>query len=90
MLIMSAVYCFSVAADAAPSSLARVLDVFALYGQVPRQFLSRRHDQSDAELVIDAQLDSLDASVAAAVARRLLRVVGVSSVLYSEKHGCAA
>lgn len=85
---MSAVWCFSVSADAAPASLARVLDVFVLYGQLPSRLESRCHGPED--LVIDAQLEGLSMDVAAAVARRLQRVVGVTGVLYSEKRAWAA
>ena len=85
---MSAVWCFSVSAEAAPGSLSRVIDVFVLYGQLPSRLESRCEGAED--LVIDAQLAGIDAGVAAAVARRLQRVVGVSAVLYSAKRACAA
>jgi hypothetical protein len=87
---MQSTYCFSVNADAAPSSLGRVMDVFTLYGQVPSRLVSRLDEASGQDLVIDAQLETLTADVAAAVARRLQRVVGVTSVLYSEKRRWAA
>jgi hypothetical protein len=80
---MPAVWCFSVSAEAAPASLARVLDVLVLLGQLPAVLESRRHGPE--ELVIDAQLDDLNADGAARVARRLTRVVGVTGVLYAEK-----
>jgi hypothetical protein len=82
---MTSVYCFSVAAEAGPSALARVLDVFTLYGHLPSQFMSRTGGPAADELAIDAQLEGISADTAAAVARRLGRVVGVCDVLYSEK-----
>jgi hypothetical protein len=82
---MHAVYCFSVTAEAAPGSLARVLDVFSLYGQLPSQLFSQRHGAGGQDLVVEAQIDAMTAETAAAVARRLSRVVGVQGVLYSAK-----
>ena len=82
---MYAVYCFSVAAEASPGSLARVLDVFSLYGQLPSQLISQRHGVAGEELVVEAQIEDMTADTAAAVARRLTRLVGVQSVLYSAK-----
>lgn len=80
---MSATFCFSVHADAEPSALPRVLEVFAVYGHVP----SRCHVERGAadELMIDAQLDGLGRDEAALVAKRLGRVISVMGVLWSEK-----
>ena len=82
---MHSVYCFSVLTDTHPSSLSRVLDVLTLFGQVPDQLVSRRRGPAGEDLMIDAQMSSMSADTAAAVARRLSRVVGITSVLYSEK-----
>ncbi len=87
---MSSVYCFSVHSDATPASLPRVLDVFALYGHVPEQCHSQLGGQGGDELVIDVQMSDLTPEAAARVAKRLGRVVTVTSVLYSEKQRCAA
>lgn len=75
-------FCFSVLADAEPSTLPRVLEVFALHGFVP----SRCHGQRSADrLTIDLQLDGLDAARADKLARRLRGIVPVETVLCSEK-----
>lgn len=80
---MRSSYCFSVHAVADPSTLPRVTEVLSVYGMVPR----RCHSQcgSDADLVIDIQVDGLDVAQAAAVAQRMGRIVTVDSVLWSEK-----
>jgi acetolactate synthase regulatory subunit len=77
------VFCFSVLADAAPSSLSRVLDVFALYGLVP----SRCHSELAAggRLAIDLQVAGVAPALAEKLARRVERVISVSHVLLAEK-----
>ncbi len=87
---MSSVYCFSVHSDPSPASLPRVLDVFALFGHIPEQCHSQLGGRDGEELVIDVQMSNLSAEDAARVAKRLGRVVTVTSVLYSEKQRCAA
>jgi hypothetical protein len=82
---MHAVDCFYVTAEASPGSLARVLDVFSLYGQLPSQLFSQRHGAAGQDLVVEAQIDEMTAETASAVARRLSRVVGVQNVLFSAK-----
>jgi len=80
---MSATFCFSVQADAEPSALPRVMEVFALYGHVPARCHVERGAAGD--LMVDAQLDGLGRDEAALVAKRLGRVVSVVGVLWSEK-----
>lgn len=77
------VFCFSVLSEAAPASLCRVLDVFALYGLVP----SRCHSELAAggQLAIDLQVAGVAPALAEKLARRLERVVTVSHVLLAEK-----
>ena len=83
---MSSTFCFSVHAPAAPCTLPRVFEVFALLGHVPERCHA---DRSSEELVIDLQLSGLSAGEAARVAARLGRIVGVESVLWSEKRAAA-
>ena len=85
---MSQTFCFSVQADAAPSTLPRVLDVFALFGHVPDHSYSRR--AGAAEMVVDVQMSGLDAETAERIAGKLGRIVSVGSVLWSEKRSVAA
>lgn len=88
---MSATFCFSVHADAEPSALPRVMEVFALHGHIPARCHVERGGPDGADLVIDAQLEGLSAEEAALVAKRVGRVVSVMQVLWSEKlHRAAA
>ncbi|MFO1075182.1 MAG: hypothetical protein U1E17_21310 [Geminicoccaceae bacterium] len=87
---MSATFCFSVHADADPSVLPRVMAVFAVYGHVPARLHVERGGLAGEDLVVDAQLDGLDAEEAGLVAKRLGRVVNVVQVLWSEKLRLAA
>ena len=82
---MSATFCFSVHADAEPSALPRVMEVFALHGHIPARCHVERGGPGGADLVIDAQLEGLSAAEAALVAKRVGRVVSVMQVLWSEK-----
>lgn len=85
-----AVLCFSVQADATPGTLSRVLDVFELFGFVPTQCHSNRGGANLSDLMIDVQVEGATPDEAAAMARRLGRVVSVIDVLWSEKARCAA
>jgi hypothetical protein len=91
MTSSSNVYCFSVHAEASPSALPRVVEVFALHGHVP----SRCHARVDGaegeagELVVDLQMAGISAQNAALLAKRLGRCVMVRDVLWSEKRAAA-
>ena len=89
---MSATYCFSVHADAEPSALPRVMEVFALHGHLPSRCHVERCGPGGEDLVVDAQLEGLTQAEAARVALRLGRMVSVVQVLWSEKrqHGAVA
>ena len=82
---MSATYCFSVHAEFSPASLPRVVEVFALHGLVPWRCHSNVTGRDQDDLVIDAQIDGLAAAQAAAIAKRLGRIVTVKAVLWSAK-----
>jgi len=60
---MSATFCFSVHTDAEPSALPRVMQVFALFDQVPARCHIERTGPDGRDLVVDAQLDGIDAAV---------------------------
>jgi hypothetical protein len=87
---VSQTYCFSVQADACPSALPRVLEVFSLFGSVPETCYARLAGRGHDELVVDVQMNDLDSDTAERIARRLGRVVSVQSVLWSAKHEAAA
>lgn len=83
------VYCFSVHAEAHPSTLPRVVEVFALHGFVPSRCHAQLGGRGGDELVVDVQMPGLDAHRAGLLAKRLGRVVSVTSVLWSEKRAAA-
>lgn len=83
-------YCFSVQTDTSPSSLPRVLEVFALHGYTPERCHSAIGGSSGEELIIDIQMSGLDRQSATLIAKRIERVVTVERVLFSEKVRCAA
>jgi hypothetical protein len=86
---MSSVYCFSVHAEATPSTLPRVVEVFALHGHVPSRCHAHVGGRGSDELVVDLQMPGITAGEAALLAKRLGRVVAVQNVLWSEKRAAA-
>jgi hypothetical protein len=87
---MSSCYCFSVQAEASPGTLPRIVEVVALYGHVPSRLHGERTGPGLEELVVDLQLDGVTPAEAAAIAKRLGRMVTVTSVLWSEKRRLVA
>ncbi len=85
---MSAVFCFSVHSEPSPSALPRVLEVFAHKGYVPERCHSRLEGRDGQELAIEVQLAGLDPAEAERLAKRLARIVTVSTVLWTEKKRC--
>lgn len=84
--------CFSVQTDAEPTTLARVLEVFALRTLMPTRFHSvidhaPEADSAAPRLSVDIQVAGLAPDAAAAIARKLGAVVGVRSVLTAERSG---
>jgi acetolactate synthase small subunit len=76
---MSSTWCFSVESDAQPGALPRLVEVFAVHGLVPTRLDATLGEED--ELLVDVQVKGVDPQTAAAIARRLERVVSVSSVL---------
>ena len=81
----SNVYCFAVHAEASPSTLPRVVEVFALHGFVPQRCHAHTGGPGGDELVVDLQMGGITAQQADLLAKRLGRVVTVQTVLWSEK-----
>lgn len=79
----SNVYCFAVQAEADPSTLPRVVEVFALHGFVPDR--CHAHTTGGDGFVVDLQMGGITAQQADLLAKRLGRVVTVRTVLWSEK-----
>lgn len=84
------VTCFSVQTDAEPTTLARVLEVFALREVMPARFHSILDplpggDVPGHRLSVDIQVAGLRPDAAEAIARKLAAVVGVRSVLTAER-----
>lgn len=86
---MSSAYCFSVHADASPSTLPRVIEVFALHGHVPMQCHATLEGELRQELVVDLQMAGITAQEAGLLAKRLGRIVCVRNVLWSERRKAA-
>ncbi len=61
-----------------------------MHGFVPEQCHASRVGDAAEEMVVDLQLDAIDATQAELLAKRLGRVVCVTGVLYSEKRRCVA
>ena len=80
--------CFSVHTDAEPTTLARVLEVFALRALMPARFHSVIDVAEPApRLSVDIQVAGLAPDMAEAITRKLGAVVGVRSVLTAERSG---
>lgn len=86
---MSTTFCFSVHAQATPSTLPRVVEAVALTGLVPARCHALLDPTEAGTLVVDLQLAGLGPEEAAGLARRLHRIVGVESVLWSKKRAAA-
>ena len=76
--------CFAVSAHAEPSVMARVLEPFCKRGLLPRSWHATVEGSGAGALTIDIQV-SLERELAALIAATLRQVVGVESVLTSEK-----
>lgn len=85
----SQVFCFSVAADAEPGVMPRVLELFAKRNLVPTRWVSDVCGPDGRELSIDLQVEGLTPELTDYIARCLRQVWGVRTVLTSEK-GLAA
>lgn len=81
--------CFSVYSTADPSALPRIFEVFSLFGLVPSRCHTTRQDDDQSQLVVDLQVDGLPDGEAQRVAKRLGRVITVTSVLWSERRPSA-
>lgn len=88
----SPVTCFSVQTDAEPTTLARVLEIFALRAVMPSRFHSvldplpvPTREAAPLRLSVDIQVAGLAPEAAQAIARKLAAVVGVRSVLTAER-----
>jgi len=79
--------CFSVQAEADAQVMPRVLELFAKRGLVPAAWHSVAGPR---ELHIDIQVSGLPAPLTEAIAEGLRRVVGVETVLTSEKRHAAS
>lgn len=75
--------CFSVHAEASPGIMPRVLELFAKRGLVPSSWTSRVG--ADQDLTIDIQMHGMDAPLMNYVAACLRQIVGVETVLVSER-----
>jgi acetolactate synthase small subunit len=81
----SPVACFSIQADADPSVMPRVLELFAKRGMIPLRWHADLGGRRRNELTIDLQVDGLDRSKAEQIANAIRQMVAVVNVLTSEK-----
>jgi len=79
-------YCYSVRADAEPSVLPRLLELFAKRGLIPAAFHSRCHDYAPGALQVDIEVTGLEWDLADYLQRCMRQVIGVELVLVSRKH----
>ena len=82
---LSGVFCFSIQAEAEPSVMSRVLELFAKRNLVPSRWVSDVVGPGGRELSIDLQVRGLSGETAHYVARCLRQLHYVDSVLISEK-----
>ena len=75
--------CFSVTAEAEPGVMPRVLELFAKRGLVPSLWHSKV--VPTGELIIDLQMDGMEAPLARQIAASLRQIWGVAAVLTAEK-----
>ena len=82
----SSVACFAVRAIVDPGALSRVIELFAKRGLVPKSIHARlTGSEDDACLLIDVQIDGLDADTAERIADALRQIVLVERVLTARK-----
>ncbi|MFY7962570.1 MAG: hypothetical protein ACOVVK_21010 [Elsteraceae bacterium] len=79
------VHCFALMAQALPGVMPRVMEPFAKRGLVPARLHATVCGRSASELAIDLQIADIDADQAELIAAQLRQIVGVSTVLTSEK-----
>lgn len=83
--------CFSISAEADPSVLPRILDVVAMFDQIPERCHSSRLDhEAGRPLMIDLQIAGLSDDEVHLIEKKLERMVFVTQVLCSEKRRAAA
>jgi acetolactate synthase small subunit len=77
--------CFSVIAACNPGVMPRVLEIFVKRGVVPSRWYSLVTGPRGDELHIDVQAQAMEAADAERIAASLRQVIGVDTVLVSEK-----
>lgn len=79
------VACFSIQAEADPSVMPRVLELFAKRGMIPLRWHADLGGRRRDELTIDLQVEGVDRPKAELMAHAMRQMVAVVSVLTSEK-----
>ncbi len=77
--------CFFVQAHSDPQVMPRVLELFAKRGLLPAAWHSAAAAAGGDELHIDIQIEDMDRNLAGYIAQCLRQLVGVETVLVSEK-----
>jgi hypothetical protein len=79
------VACFSITADADPTVMPRVLELFAKRGLIPSRWHSDLSGRRRDELLIDLQVEGLEREKADLIGHAMRQIVPVMSVLISQK-----
>ncbi len=79
------VACFSITAEADPSVMPRVLELFAKRGLIPSRWHSDLSGRRRDELLIDLQIEGLEREKADLIGHAMRQIVPVMSVLISQK-----
>ena len=79
------VACFSITAEADPSVMPRVLELFAKRGLIPSRWHSDLSGRRRDELLIDLQVEGLEREKADLIGHAMRQMVPVMSVLISQK-----
>lgn len=79
------VACFSITAEADPTVMPRVLELFAKRGLIPSRWHSDIGGRRRDELLIDLQVEGLGCEKADLIGHAMRQIVPVMSVLISQK-----
>lgn len=79
------IFCFALMAQASPGVMPRVMEPFAKRGLVPSRLHATLCGRTASELSVDVQISDIDSDQAELIAAQLRQIVGVSTVLTSEK-----
>ena len=80
--------CFSIQAEAEPTVMPRILELFAKRGLIPSRWHSDLGGRRRDELTIDFQVEGLSPDRVEVIAHGIRQMVSVTTVLTSQKSFC--